>query len=390
MGRRIRKMVSEYQSGNWTLTKDEAFVYDHWNVIATYELQPSAVNLQATHTWGLDLSGSIQGAGGVGGLLSSIDYSILSTVCYAFDSNGNVSELADASGNTVAHYEYDPFGRIVAQIGGYAANNAYRFSTKFQDDETGLVYYGYRYYSQELGRWLSRDPVGNPGSYNWHKRAQDVWNGVFTITSLTTYAVSLQRQNTESNKQSADMQALMFIGLQSAFRRDSILDLFIPSEQLGGNNIYRFIRNNSINLIDRLGLASCCVDKEQAMNDAQRELDKASAELQRAVENQNRAADQAKQAMADMQAAAYEADAAGAAVAIACCSNPLACAVAVANAARVAAKLCAAMNKAEQKADAYIEAVLAYRKASDDYNVRVIEFSIVMNAWYECKAQCGE
>ena len=32
-------------------------------------------------------------------------------------------------------------------------------SSEVADDETGLVYYNYRYYSAELGRWLSRDPI---------------------------------------------------------------------------------------------------------------------------------------------------------------------------------------------------------------------------------------
>ena len=39
-------------------------------------------------------------------------------------------------------------------------------STKYFDDETELVYYGYRFYSPELGRWLSRDPTGERSSVN--------------------------------------------------------------------------------------------------------------------------------------------------------------------------------------------------------------------------------
>ncbi|WP_446011594.1 RHS repeat-associated core domain-containing protein, partial [Candidatus Electrothrix sp.] len=33
-------------------------------------------------------------------------------------------------------------------------------------DVTGLYYYGYRYYSPELGRWMSRDPIGEDGGLN--------------------------------------------------------------------------------------------------------------------------------------------------------------------------------------------------------------------------------
>ena len=63
-----------------------------------------------------------------------------------------------ARGTVVAAYDYDPFGRTVRQSGPYAAANPWRFSTK-QTDEWGLYYYGYRYYSPGLGRWLNRDPM---------------------------------------------------------------------------------------------------------------------------------------------------------------------------------------------------------------------------------------
>lgn len=36
-------------------------------------------------------------------------------------------------------------------------------STKYTDAETGLLYYGYRYYSTEMGRWMGRDPLGEGG-----------------------------------------------------------------------------------------------------------------------------------------------------------------------------------------------------------------------------------
>jgi RHS repeat-associated protein len=41
-----------------------------------------------------------------------------------------------------------------------AKANPFRFSTKYQDDETDLLYYGYRYYSSSTGRWPNRDPLG--------------------------------------------------------------------------------------------------------------------------------------------------------------------------------------------------------------------------------------
>src|ERR1035437_9271426 len=45
-------------------------------------------------------------------------------------------------------------------------------STKYLDKETGLYYYGYRFYSPQLGRWPSRDPIGEKGSFQVRKLAE--------------------------------------------------------------------------------------------------------------------------------------------------------------------------------------------------------------------------
>jgi len=82
------------------------------------------------------------------------------------DANKNITEYFDTNGNVVAHYEYSPFGKITQSSGTMASDFDYRFSSEVFDNETGLSYYNYRYYSAELGRWLSRDPIGEKGGYN--------------------------------------------------------------------------------------------------------------------------------------------------------------------------------------------------------------------------------
>ena len=107
----------------------------------------------------------MQGAGGVGGLLSVAD-SVTGDLWYSsFDANGNVSEYLDDMGAVVAHYEYSPFGRVIATSGS-PDDFAFRFSTKYQDDETDLLYYGFRYYNPETGRWMSWDPIEERGGLN--------------------------------------------------------------------------------------------------------------------------------------------------------------------------------------------------------------------------------
>jgi len=80
------------------------------------------------------------------------------------DANGNVIVLWDAdTAEVAAYYDYDPFGKTVRATGPAAEVSPFRFSTKYQDVETGFYYYGYRYYSPGMGRWLNRDPIEEQG-----------------------------------------------------------------------------------------------------------------------------------------------------------------------------------------------------------------------------------
>ena len=126
-----------------------------------------------TYAWVLDLSGSIQSAGGVGGLVGIEDHAGGQTYLPTYDGNGNVVALVDASdGSNAAEYEYGPYGEPLRATGPYADQNPFRFSTKYLDTETGLYYYGFRYYAPELGRSLNRDPLGESGGLG-------IWLGIW-------------------------------------------------------------------------------------------------------------------------------------------------------------------------------------------------------------------
>ncbi len=156
LGRRIAKYTGT--------TLNRKFVYQGWNLIA--ELSSSG-SVQRTFTWGLDVSTTLHGAGGVGGLLL-IDDELTSKRYYPiYDGSRNITGLYDQKGALVASYEYDAFGRIILQSSGdYSDDNPFRFSTKYTDDETGLVYYGHRYYEPDLGRFINRDPIEEDGGLN--------------------------------------------------------------------------------------------------------------------------------------------------------------------------------------------------------------------------------
>jgi RHS repeat-associated protein len=160
-GRRIQKLVVSNSVAIYT----NSFLYDGWNLLA--ETAPNNLPIR-TYVWGNDLSGSIPGAGGVGGLLEVSYYGNSTTNCFpAFDGNGNLAELVNAGdGTSVGNYEYGPFGEVIRSTGCMAKTNPFRFSTKYADDESDLLYYGYRYYKASTGTWVNRDPLEERGGRN--------------------------------------------------------------------------------------------------------------------------------------------------------------------------------------------------------------------------------
>jgi len=68
----------------------------------------------------------------------------------------------DGDGNPISYEEYHPYGTTAyrsSKPGFDLSLKRYRFSGKERDDETGLYYFGARYYAPWLGRWTSADPA---------------------------------------------------------------------------------------------------------------------------------------------------------------------------------------------------------------------------------------
>jgi len=152
MSRRVE--TREYQAGS--LASTTRYLYDGLLPIAELDTSNAVTR---TITRGTDLSGSMQGAGGIGGILATNGNE------YSYDGNGNVRDIISASGLNVAHYEYDPFGNKTASSGSYSSQ-PYQWSSKEFHAPSGMVYYLYRFYSPQLGRWINRDPIGEAGGIN--------------------------------------------------------------------------------------------------------------------------------------------------------------------------------------------------------------------------------
>lgn len=175
LGRRVQKIVKSWNGSSYgTVVTNRKYLYDGWNLIAEFDAV-STLTLTRSYTWGLDQTGSLTATGGVGALLQIRDHTRSRTWLPTYDGNGNIVSLLDgeagSSATIGAVYEYGPFGeplraQVIDTTDDSAANNPFRFSTKFTDAETGLVYYGLRYYSPSLGRFINRDPIEEEGGIN--------------------------------------------------------------------------------------------------------------------------------------------------------------------------------------------------------------------------------
>lgn len=192
--RRIAKTVRSAWNGSaYAEVTATRFLYDEWNLIEEY-----SVNLVTGHTsvvtyyaWGLDLSDTLQGAGGVGGLLWA--NTPTHTFAASADANGNIVGWVNTATLAISgRADYGPFGEVAMQT-GVAGNLPFGFSTKYTDKETELLYYGHRYYSPNIGRFLNRDFIEEQGGANLfalvHNAPTNEWDylGMKAGARYTTY-----------------------------------------------------------------------------------------------------------------------------------------------------------------------------------------------------------
>ena len=190
-GRMIRKDIMRTGSA----TVHIKYTWDGWNIIRE-ELRTPHAQLRTTHNlWGLDLDGTPQGAGGVGGLLAVVRDG--ETYLPTYDANGNISEYIDSSDGTIAaHYDYSPFGEQLVASGPLAASFTHRFSTKPYCSVTGFCEYQMRKYRPDIGRWMSRDPMGEEECANCYLSSRNALVLFLDINGLFVYPIILTPPDT--------------------------------------------------------------------------------------------------------------------------------------------------------------------------------------------------
>ena len=181
--RRIRKTVQRLsvtvapppappiETREWQTVATHTFVWDGNNIVLEKIQFANGATRTAEYFWGMDKSGTEQGAGGVEGLLVvSVD-----GVFYIpfYDHNGNIVRYVSETGTIAAQYTYDPYGNVTETCGDLVDMFSFGFSTKYHDRETGLVHYLRRFYHPPDGRWLNRDPIGEDGGINLYGFCQN-------------------------------------------------------------------------------------------------------------------------------------------------------------------------------------------------------------------------
>ena len=160
------RIKREYKwSGAWIQTNEVRFVYDGKLTVQHRD----ANNLPTLSlTRGNDLSGSLQGAGGIGGLLALSQLSTVNPQHYYYhsDGNGNVTALVTTNQIVVGRHVYDSFGITLSLSGTKADANPYWFSSLLYDADTDFYHYQRRVYVPAWQRWLNRDPIGELGGIN--------------------------------------------------------------------------------------------------------------------------------------------------------------------------------------------------------------------------------
>ena len=143
-GRRYSKETSEGQK--------EIYIYDGLNIIEVYDGNTMALKSSFVHSDIIDevLFGNIQGQ----------------DVYYHQDGLNSVKKLTDGTGTIIGIYDYDAWGNPIGTLPSIA--NPFTYTGREWDKETGLYYYRARYYTSQIGRFISEDPIGFDGGINFY------------------------------------------------------------------------------------------------------------------------------------------------------------------------------------------------------------------------------
>jgi RHS repeat-associated protein len=194
--RRVTRTIREWTAGGWTNTETTHFIYDGWNVIEEYQLNTSNSVLVRNLTWGQDLGGS-----------SSLQ---------AAGGVGGLIMVEEINGTTTTayHFHYDGNGNVT-EVTDLSGNSA--------------ASYRYDAFGNTL---VSTGSYANANRYRFSTKPLDG-----EVTNAPLYYYGYRYYDPVTGRWPS---------------RD-------PIEEEGGPNLYNFVTNSAINLIDLVGLKETCV-----------------------------------------------------------------------------------------------------------------------------------
>ena len=130
-------------------------------------------------------SGNCPGAGGNGGANTEVFEK--DQYYYHPDHLGSSSYVTDLDGEIFQHLKYFPFGETWVEEHSNTQRTPYLFTSKELDEETGLYYFGARYYDPRTSVWQSPDPI-----LRQHLRGEPA-GGAFAPVNLNLYGYAHQR-----------------------------------------------------------------------------------------------------------------------------------------------------------------------------------------------------
>ena len=129
---------------------------------------------------------------GANGLLSRTNVGIGgATVYYTFDERGNTVQRVDGTGNVLSSHVTDAYGVTTGAANGSSSDPFSGFGGQWgyqTDHETGFVLCTFRYYDPQLGRWLTRDPIGFAGGLNLYAYCTNNPSNLIDMLGLSSSA----------------------------------------------------------------------------------------------------------------------------------------------------------------------------------------------------------